>query len=372
MAESNTTDKTPADGATVSPETQANTTDYEPGLVSIVIPVYNRECLIVEALGSVRAQTYRPIETVVVDDGSTDDTVGVCRQIANSWRTEPGIELRVLEQSHKGACAARNLGLRESRGEFIQFLDSDDLLIPDSIERRLQSMAPHIDAVFGDVLHMDKNGEVRAEWSYEDCPPAGADVTFHLAKNISTSCPIHRRTSILDSGGYDEGLSRGQETEFHARLLIMGRVFVYQSCPAYIFHCHGDGRISDRKWMRSDPFGYLRAFVQIRSIIARRLPVRHIRVASDQLSACMIIWGTRLIRDRKFLRAIPYFVEARRTGSGRGVVLMHRYGRIGRFVCSCVGVYWGEVLYTLLYEPCRSACRLGRTLYYGRRNDDVS
>src|SRR3954451_4497775 len=91
-------------------------------LVSVVIPAFNSERFIGEALASVSAQTYAPVETIVVDDGSSDDTAEVARAHA-------GISL--IEQENSGPSAARNRGFAASRGEFVAFHDSDDLMTPD-------------------------------------------------------------------------------------------------------------------------------------------------------------------------------------------------------------------------------------------------
>jgi len=94
-----------------------------PGLVTTIIPVYNRAAMLREAVASVLAQTYRPVEVIVVDDGSTDETAGVADELA-------GDEVRVIHQPNGGPGTAREAGRRAARGEFIQHLDSDDLLLP--------------------------------------------------------------------------------------------------------------------------------------------------------------------------------------------------------------------------------------------------
>jgi glycosyltransferase involved in cell wall biosynthesis len=352
MADGKTNSNAPAAGPGPSPDPQPqpHPTDYNPGLVSVIIPAYNRERLIVEALDSVRAQTYRPIETLVVDDGSTDNTVAVCRQIAEQWKTEPGLELRVFEQPHKGACAARNLGLRESKGEFIQFLDSDDLLVADSIEKRLAHMAPGIDAVFGDVLHCDATGIACGGWSYEDTPTEGAGVLYHLRKNIHTASPIHRKSGLHKTGGFKESLTRGQETELHARLLLSGRVFAYTHTPAVVFRRDGNDRISNRNWMYTDPFGYLRAFRAVQLSLVQVQANDMSGEIRDQISARMLYIGIELVRHWRFFTAVPYFWEARRAGNGRKHILAN-YNRMGRIVCSCVGVYFGEILRATMVTP---------------------
>ena len=95
------------------------------GLVSTIIPVYNRPTLVVEAIESVLAQTYRPIEIIVVDDGSTDSTSAVVEQMMTAHP-----EVSLLRQPNSGPGPARQKGIEAASGEFIQFLDSDDLLAP--------------------------------------------------------------------------------------------------------------------------------------------------------------------------------------------------------------------------------------------------
>lgn len=96
------------------------------GLVSTIIPVHNRDAMLREAVASVLAQTWRPIEIIIVDDGSTDQTPLV---MAELQRRDPDI-IHLLRQENAGPGAARQAGLQAARGEFVQFLDSDDLLLP--------------------------------------------------------------------------------------------------------------------------------------------------------------------------------------------------------------------------------------------------
>lgn len=106
----------------------------EKGLVSVIVPTFNRARLLLEALGSVLGQTYRPIELIVVDDGSTDET----RETAERWGykyRDDRFTFTYLFQENAGAPTARNTGLAASHGEFVQFLDSDDLLYPERLSR---------------------------------------------------------------------------------------------------------------------------------------------------------------------------------------------------------------------------------------------
>ncbi|HSW64475.1 MAG TPA: glycosyltransferase [Dissulfurispiraceae bacterium] len=335
---------------------------FESGLVSVIIPVYNRERLIVEALESVRTQTYRPIETLVVDDGSTDDTVSVCQQVAEQWKADPGLTLRIFEQPHKGACAARNLGLRESKGEFIQFLDSDDLLVPDSIEKRLAHMAPGIDAVFGDVGVIRESGRRELYFEYSDWSP-DVDLAYYLRKNIFICCPLHRKETLDQYGAFDEALSRGQETELHLRHALAGRRWNHLSATVFYMRFHGDGdRISGENWVWKDPFGYLRVHVMMRNYVRDNAPEAYTDCFRATVARLSLLGGRTLIRHGRYFAARRYFAEARRTGNGHTLVLANGYGRLGRFVCSHIGIYWGEILRATIVTPCRGLTSLLRSL----------
>lgn len=102
-------------------------------IFSVVMPAYNRASFIVEALDSIQAQTYRPIEIIVVDDGSTDETRDVVAAWGRDNQEEGALLLRYFYQENAGVGAARNRGIKEIRGRYVQFLDSDDRLHPDRL-----------------------------------------------------------------------------------------------------------------------------------------------------------------------------------------------------------------------------------------------
>jgi glycosyltransferase involved in cell wall biosynthesis len=102
-------------------------------LVSILIPAYNAEAWIAETLRSAIAQTWEPKEIIVIDDGSTDRTLAIARRFESD-------QLRVIAQPNQGAAAARNTALSLCRGEYIQYLDADDLMAPDKIAKQMESL----------------------------------------------------------------------------------------------------------------------------------------------------------------------------------------------------------------------------------------
>ena len=99
--------------------------------VSVIMPAYNRETYIRESIDSVLAQSFTDFELIVVDDGSTDSTAGIVQSYTDS-------RIRLIRQPNRGVSVARNAGLEAVRGQFITFLDSDDLYYPDFLKVAFQ------------------------------------------------------------------------------------------------------------------------------------------------------------------------------------------------------------------------------------------
>ncbi len=123
-------------------------------LVSVVIPSFNAVDFIQETIDSVVNQTYQPIEMIVVDDGSEDNTVGLIR-------SQYGDSVRLFSQKNSGPSAARNRGIRESRGDYIAFLDADDIWLPEKIGKQVAVMEerPDISMLCGDMVNFDERGK---------------------------------------------------------------------------------------------------------------------------------------------------------------------------------------------------------------------
>ena len=134
------------------------------GLVSTIIPVHNRAALLREAVASVLAQTYRPIEIIIVDDGSTDDTPGV----ADSLAAGSPDAIAVVHQGNTGPGLAREAGRQKARGEFIQYLDSDDVLLPRKFEFQILGLrsSPECGIAYGKT-HFCEHGSVSAGGTVE-------------------------------------------------------------------------------------------------------------------------------------------------------------------------------------------------------------
>ncbi|MCQ2436601.1 MAG: glycosyltransferase [Clostridia bacterium] len=113
-------------------------TAKESGLISVIIPIYNREAVLSRAVDSILGQSYRNFELLLIDDGSEDGSYALCREYA-----EKDARIRAIRQEHGGVSRARNNGLLRSQGEFIFFLDSDDAVSPHILEKLHDDLIKH-------------------------------------------------------------------------------------------------------------------------------------------------------------------------------------------------------------------------------------
>lgn len=178
-------------------------------LVSVIIPAYNAAAFLAETLDSVLAQTYENVETIVVDDGSTDTTP----QLLDSYRNR----ITVLRQANAGQAAARNCGARAAKGELLAFLDNDDLWDADKIARQLQLLSrfPDALAVYCDHRTIDDEGTLLAASAALAHPRPSGDILRALLLGpciITPGLVLLRRQAFDESSGFDESeLMRGHD-----------------------------------------------------------------------------------------------------------------------------------------------------------------
>jgi glycosyltransferase involved in cell wall biosynthesis len=215
------------------------------GLVSVVIPCFNRTGLLKEAIASCAIQTYREFEVVVVDDGSDEDLGTAIEETRTAY--DLGERVRLIRQGRRGGNAARNLGLAHSRGEYIQFLDSDDLLHPLKFEVQVSQLAadPTLDMVFSLVELFERRvGDLRVLWNVS----RRRDLDDHLLRFLledaawSTGAPLWRRDALARLEPWDEKLSCWQDWDFHVRALTSGVKFEATEQILHYLRCHDKPR----------------------------------------------------------------------------------------------------------------------------------
>lgn len=238
-------------------------------LVSIITPVKNRPELIRETLRSVQAQTYTHWEAVVVDDRSTDETREVVAAMAAE---DERIRLFQRPEGKGGAPVCRNIGVEEAQGEYIIYLDSDDLLGPECLERRVEFMEEHPEIDFGvfqGAIFYKEPGDTNRinNLAHEE-----DDLNRFLRRDITwqTSGPIYRTSATERIGPWDESLPGGQDVDYATRAMALGLEHKCVNKVDYYIRSSRDdrGRISANKWKKPER---LRSFVYRTSKLCRLL-----------------------------------------------------------------------------------------------------
>lgn len=204
-------------------------------LVSVIIPTKNRHKLLDQTLNSVRAQTYQRWEAVVVDDGSTDETLNTIRRHCEQ---DGRIKLLRRPNDHPaGGSACRNLGLSNSTSDYVIFLDSDDLLAPQCLSARVDYIEQHPEldfAAFQAQAFCDVIGDLNVALNVpRDVPDL--DRFLHLDHPWSITGPIWRRAALDRLGGFDPSLPSWQDWELNIRALCRGVVYQTVNASDYFF-----------------------------------------------------------------------------------------------------------------------------------------
>ena len=178
-------------------------------LISVIIPVWNGERHLGQAIESVLTQTYSSLELIVADDGSTDGSADVARGF--------GMRLQLVSQPHRGLAAARNAGVRRSRGVFIAHHDADDLMQPDSLALRLAAFEaePDADIVSGHIMQFH-SPETNEEFRRRFPCPAGPMPSYQA------TAMLIRRDSFMRVGWYDTHWPVGSDMEWFTRARDLG------------------------------------------------------------------------------------------------------------------------------------------------------
>lgn len=208
--------------------------------VSVIMPCYNQARFVGEAIQSVLNQTYQDFELIVVDDGSTDGSHDIVAAIGDR-------RIRYHYQSNQGLAAARNAALCLARGEFVAFLDADDLFLPEKLTLQVQALdnQPEVGLVAGGYLFVDELGKPLAErrpWCYRphldlstwlrDCP-------------VIVNAVLVRREWLKHVGGFDPALRRVEDWDLWLRMAYRGCRMVWTPHVVCAYRMHGEQMVRD-------------------------------------------------------------------------------------------------------------------------------
>ena len=228
-------------------------------LISIVIPTFNREHLILDAIETCVLQTYRPLEIVVVDDGSTDRTVGFVQNWSNG-SSHKDVTLKIIKQENKGGNVARNNGIKNATGEFIAFLDSDDIWNITKLEKQYEFIiqANTIGGVYCGLRQVEvESGKVISDnkRNYTE----GFILSHLLIKDVTapTSAFLIRKKVFDEVGGFDKTLQARQDWDMWIRLAVKYEIRAVHENLMDLRHHKGTRTASD-------PHKEINAYIKIR------------------------------------------------------------------------------------------------------------
>jgi glycosyltransferase involved in cell wall biosynthesis len=281
-------------------------------LISIITPCYNNQAFLREAISSALNQTYSNVEIVVIDDGSTDSSLEIIKGFSDRICWETG--------ENRGAPMARNRGIELAKGEYIKFLDADDVLLPDCLEKQVaqaSQLPPERKAiVYGDAIWVDQHTQPIPSHPLRPRQPEEDAIAHILANSPLTSCPLHKREYLQEIGGFDPSLPRGQEYDLHLRLVLAGVEFRYFPEAIYKYREYVDnGRISQRGYSSKGAMFHFRILQKHKQLIETQtdkplqLEVRKI------LAQRFWAYGRGILREGYISEAREYFAAARNLDS---------------------------------------------------------
>ena len=204
--------------------------------VSIITPLFNRATVLEQTADSVKAQTHSDWEWIVVDDGSTDGG----QDLVRAWAAEESrIQLHIRDRAPKGACTCRNIGASVSSGDFLVFLDSDDVLTPFCLEQRLRHQLQHGEGPsvvpFFQTAIFEEDPTVGHLWDDADHPVGWLEGVLSMKPPCQSTGPLWSREAWEQVGGWNEELLVWQDIELHMRAHFQGIKFKSSGLTAVDF-----------------------------------------------------------------------------------------------------------------------------------------
>lgn len=265
-------------------------------MISVIIPSYNSGRYICEAVDSVLSQSYTDYEIIVVDDGSTDNTRASLEKYKDS--------IRYIYQENRGLAGARNTGIKLAGGEYLQFLDADDIILPEKFEKQIHFLEnnTHYDIVYCDYMFFDADGR---KWKTERFRPGG-DILYALIKDIffPAHAPLFRREVIEKAGFFNEELRAVEDWEFWLRVAYCGFRFYFMGEVLCLYRQHESTLTKNRVLIMENKIHVIENASQkmLSGNVRKRLGIRR------QLIHYRWLLGREYMKNKRFFKGILMIV----------------------------------------------------------------
>jgi glycosyltransferase involved in cell wall biosynthesis len=270
--------------------------------VSVIIPVYNCEKYITEAVESVLGQSYDDIEIIVVDDGSTDNTLSTLEP----YRGRPN--LRIVRQANAGPSRARNQGIKHSQGKYCAFLDADDVMMPERLRVQVDAMEEQKDValVYCDLMTFDKEGIIHRTKKEFTKPYAGNVLDKLLIENFITTSTVMVRKSCFDEVPlFDEGISHSEDYKMWLNIAERFKLG-YVDLPLVKYRYHADSLSCDRVVIGQSSHRVVQEFWDQHEYYRMDHKILHRISMANQLTRL----GNAYLHLREYREAFNYIVRA--------------------------------------------------------------
>jgi len=263
--------------------------------VSIIIPVYNYAHFLNRTLDSIFNQIYRDYEVIVIDDGSDDDPFQVIKPY--------GGQVRYFRQENQGVCAARNVGLEKAEGEFIQFLDADDYIVPDKLNAQVTLMkaSPTYGIVHSGWWLVDENETIYdcvTPWEYA---PKLDLKTWLLWKPVFPSSMLLRKSVVEAAGGFDPAFTQAEDVDLVLRMMLTGSEAIWLKRPTAYYRQHPNNTVKNSLGQAKNMVRLLDKFYSLNNI------PRHIKKIEPRIWHSSILWNcTVLFEEGHIHELVPY------------------------------------------------------------------
>lgn len=311
-------------------------------LVSVIIPCFNCEAYIRDAINSTVTQSYKNIEIIVIDDGSSDGSALVINEYAHA--------VQYVLLSNRGAAAARNYGLEMSSGQYVKFLDADDILLPGSIAAQV-AIADSLNSLqfsVGRSLKWIQNSGVISSHAYRDgLSIHNPDILDFILDAPLISAPLYPRIFLDNLNGFDENLGYREDYDLFLRALISGFEPVPDNTPVFIYRDHSaPDRISQQPVNVIAPV-QLEMFRSLYKLLILNAGNDKAGVIANGLALAIWQSGRNVLRAKLTDMAGEYFSLAKQCNSRRYI-----HGRrVYTFLTAIAGPYFTESMLTALKKP---------------------